>query len=87
MLADHPGKLEAIEKLRHARHRRGMTAISQVSNPLKGLASRGRLDRQIFSEPGEDRFVAQELGRLIIHKKDVDRGVGVHGCVFLLVQR
>ena len=74
MLADHGGKLEAVELRHHHvdQHDRHVLGLEQDT---ERLVRRGRLD-QVLAQLGEDDLVAQKLRRLIVDQQDVDL---VHG--------
>ena len=69
MLADHRGKLEAVE-IRHANvdQHDGDVVLQEK---LQGFARRRRLD-QVLVELAENDFIGQKLVRLIVDQQDVD---------------
>jgi len=69
MFADHRRQLEAVE-LGHANVHEddGNVMLEEVFERLFG---RGGLD-QPLAQLGENRLVAQELGRLVVDQQDID---------------
>ena len=69
MLADHGGQFEAVE-LGHADvdQNDGDFVLEQK---FERLAAGGG-DDQIFAELLQDDLIGEQLGRLIVHQKDVD---------------
>jgi hypothetical protein len=86
VLADHPGELEPVElgHLHVHEHHRDLVLQQLLERGARGA----RLD-EVLAELAEDRFVGQQLRRLIVDQEDID-GVGAelgHGCLrFLLAQ-
>ena len=80
MLADHLGELEAVD-FRHAdvHQHDGDIGFQKV---LEGFPAGIGFD-QILAQFVEDGFVAEQLGRLIIHHQDVDLVLRAHGIPFL----
>ena len=69
VLANHRRELEAVQ-IRHAHidEDQGHFVLEQH---LEGLARGGRLD-EVLADLGQDDFVAQQLGVLIIDQQDID---------------
>ena len=78
MLADHGGKLEAVE-VRHADVHQDDRDL-RLQQVLQRLLPGRRLD-QVFPELMQDDLVAQQLGRLVVDQQDVDLLVFRHGDV------
>lgn len=75
MLADHRRQFEAIH-FRHAHvHQHDGDVVLQKTR--QRILPRIRFE-QVLSKITEDRFVTQQLGRLVVHQQDVDRLVN-HG--------
>ena len=69
VVPQHAGELEAVE-LGHAdidEHHRHIILEQKRQGLLRGVG----LD-EVFSQPGQDDLVAQQLGRLIVDQQDVD---------------